>query len=40
MTGLPEGEELEFRVVAINEGGPGEPSKSTGKHKMRDPVCE
>jgi len=32
--------EWEFRVVAINDAGPGKPSKSTGLHRVRDPVCE
>ena len=38
--GLPEGEEYEFRVVAVNAAGPGAPSKSTGLHKIRDPICK
>ena len=37
---LPEGSEWEFRVVAVNDAGPGKPSKSTGPHVVRDPVCE
>ena len=37
---LIEGSEFEFRVVAINDAGPGKPSKSTGPHKVRDPICE
>jgi len=36
---LIEGSEFEFRVVAINDAGPGKPSKSTGPHKVRDPIC-
>ena len=40
VTGLPEGAEMEFRVAAVNDAGPGKPSKSTGKHIVRDPVCE
>ena len=37
---LVEGSEFEFRVVAINDAGPGKPSKSTGPHKVRDPICK
>ena len=37
--GLPEGNELEFRVRAVNDAGPGKPSESTGSHVIRDPVC-
>ena len=38
--GLPEGGEYEFRVVAVNDAGPGKPSKSTGPHVVRDPICK
>ena len=37
---LIEGADYEFRVVAVNDAGPGKPSKSTGKHTVRDPICE
>ena len=37
---LIEGSEFEFRVVAINGAGLGKPSKSTGPHKVRDPICK
>ena len=29
---------MEFRVVPVNDAGVGTPSKSTGPHKVRDPV--
>ena len=37
---LPEGGEYEFRVCAINDAGLGKPSKTTGSHVVRDPICE
>ncbi|CAL1540886.1 unnamed protein product, partial [Lymnaea stagnalis] len=35
---LNEGSEYEFRVMAVNDGGPGKPSKATPKHIVRDPI--
>jgi len=35
---LLEDSEWEFRVVAVNDAGPGKPSKSTGPHRVRDPI--
>ncbi|XP_021346443.1 twitchin-like isoform X8 [Mizuhopecten yessoensis] len=35
---LQEGQELEFRVMAINDGGLGKPSKATPSHLVRDQV--
>lgn len=40
VTGLNEGSVYEFRVVAVNDAGPGKPSKCTEPHTARDPVCE
>jgi hypothetical protein len=37
---LVEDAELEFRVVAVNDAGSGKPSKSTGPHRVRDPICK
>ena len=37
---LPEGSTFEFRVVAVNDGGPGKPSNTTGEHVVKDPVCK
>ena len=37
---LKEGTEVEFRVMAINDGGAGKPSKATPKHTVRDPICK
>ncbi|KAK3103159.1 hypothetical protein FSP39_016894 [Pinctada imbricata] len=36
--GLKEGQVLEFRVKAVNDGGEGKPSKATEPHKVRDQV--
>ena len=37
---LVEGTQVEFRVSAINEAGPGKPSKTTPPHTVRDPICK
>ncbi len=37
---LKEGNEVEFRVMAVNEAGPGKPSKATPPHIVRDPICK
>lgn len=33
-----EGKEYEFRVSAVNDGGPGEPSRATKPHLCRVPI--
>ncbi|XP_069132543.1 twitchin-like isoform X11 [Argopecten irradians] len=35
---LQEGQEVEFRVMAVNDGGAGKPSKATPPHLVRDQV--
>lgn len=40
VTGIEEGQTYEFRVSAVNDAGPGKPSKATGPHLVRDPVCK
>lgn len=37
---LVENSEWEFRVVAVNDAGSGKPSRSTGLHRVRNPVCK
>ncbi|XP_052800015.1 twitchin-like isoform X4 [Mya arenaria] len=37
---LREGQIVEFRVKAVNDGGEGKPSKPTAPHTVRDPVFE
>jgi len=36
VTGLPENEQFEFRVKAVNTAGPGEPSRSAGPVLIQD----
>ena len=31
---------MEFRVSAVNDGGPGKPSKATPPHTVKDQICE
>lgn len=40
VTNLIQDSEWEFRAIAINEAGPSKPSKSTGPHRVQDPVCK
>ncbi|VDP99495.1 unnamed protein product [Trichobilharzia regenti] len=37
LTGLEPGETYEFRVSAVNDAGPGRPSRATAPHVMKDP---
>ena len=37
---LVEGQDVMFRVAAVNDAGPGRFSKATEPHKVRDPICE
>ncbi|CDS41841.2 expressed conserved protein [Echinococcus multilocularis] len=39
LTGLEPGREYEFRVAAVNEGGPGDFSRPTMPHLMRDKIA-
>lgn len=38
--GETEGAIMEYRVCAVNDGGPGKPTKATPPHEVRDPVCK
>ncbi|TPP56261.1 Twitchin [Fasciola gigantica] len=38
ITNVDEGQTYEFRVCAVNAAGPGEPSKATAPHKVKDPT--
>lgn len=37
---LREGQVVEFRVKAVNDGGEGKPSKPTAPHEVRDAICK
>ena len=39
VSNLETGFEYEFRVTAVNEAGPGTPTKPLGPHLVRDPIC-
>ncbi|KER21602.1 hypothetical protein T265_15051, partial [Opisthorchis viverrini] len=38
ITNVDEGQTYEFRVSAVNDAGPGEPSKATAPHTVKDPT--
>ncbi|GAA49620.1 twitchin [Clonorchis sinensis] len=38
LTNVDEGQTYEFRVSAVNDAGPGEPSKATAPHTVKDPT--
>lgn len=40
VTGLKEGNECQFRVVAVNKAGPSEPSDATQMHTVKHRKCE
>ena len=37
---LTEGKEYQFRVIALNEAGPGKPSRSSDAVVAKNPICE
>ncbi|TGZ63952.1 hypothetical protein CRM22_006631 [Opisthorchis felineus] len=38
LTNVDEGQTYEFRVSAVNDAGPGQPSKATAPHTVKDPT--
>ncbi|KAF8572507.1 hypothetical protein P879_00960 [Paragonimus westermani] len=38
LTNVDEGQTYEFRVCAVNDAGPGEPSSATQPHTVKDPI--